>query len=260
SYRPDLLADAPRTWTDVLELAREERVVMPGFPADVFLNFMGFCVTLGGTFAHEGGAFIECDAGLAALDVLRELAARLPPQVWDWNPIAMYEAMGSSEAHAYCPFAYTYSNYARVAFVPHPLRFAEPPTLEGYGPVRTILGGTGLAVSRRCRHIDTALVYALAVSGAEWQRGIYALAGGQPAHRLAWSDRLLNDVTGDFFSTTRASVERAVVRPRCPGYTEFQAAAGKPVVEYLRRGGPARRVIADLDGIYQTFCRQSGAI
>ena len=44
SFRPDLLADAGfaelSQWSEVLELARRGLVRMPGFPADLFLNFM----------------------------------------------------------------------------------------------------------------------------------------------------------------------------------------------------------------------------
>jgi multiple sugar transport system substrate-binding protein len=52
SYRPDLLSklgvEVPRTWSQVLDLARRGQVVMPGFHADVFLNFLALSASLDG--------------------------------------------------------------------------------------------------------------------------------------------------------------------------------------------------------------------
>ncbi|MGA3326938.1 MAG: extracellular solute-binding protein, partial [Terriglobia bacterium] len=51
SYRPDLLSqrgvNLPRTWAEVLDLARSRQVVMPGFHADVFLNFLALGASQG---------------------------------------------------------------------------------------------------------------------------------------------------------------------------------------------------------------------
>src|ERR1017187_2553501 len=51
SFRPDLLdrfgLEVPRDWNDVMALARLRRAQMPAFSADLFLNFMGLCVSRG---------------------------------------------------------------------------------------------------------------------------------------------------------------------------------------------------------------------
>src|ERR1700743_1610216 len=56
SYRPDLFEQhnlsLPTSWSDLLALAAKGHVRMPGFPADLFLNFMGLCVSLGSEVAE----------------------------------------------------------------------------------------------------------------------------------------------------------------------------------------------------------------
>jgi multiple sugar transport system substrate-binding protein len=61
SYRADLLErdrlQVPRIWDQVIALARRGLVRMPGFPADLFLNFMGMCVSKGSSVAHRDHLF-----------------------------------------------------------------------------------------------------------------------------------------------------------------------------------------------------------
>jgi multiple sugar transport system substrate-binding protein len=224
-------------------------VVIPGFPADVFLNFLGLCISLEGDYERDSSELFSLDAGLRAFEILHELAAFLPASAWDWNPIAVYEAMAGEGHHAYCPFAYTYNNYARDGFARFRLRFTDPPAVEAEHPVRTILGGTGLAISTFSHNPEAAFSYAQAV--VEWQSGIYALAGGQPALRQAWSAPSLNTIAGGFFQDTLPSLERAVIRPRYAGYTEFQAVAGEPLVECLRHGGAPRQALEKVRELYR---------
>ena len=51
SYRPDLLGryglEQPQTWQDLLALARQGRVIMPGIEIDTLMNFYMLCATQG---------------------------------------------------------------------------------------------------------------------------------------------------------------------------------------------------------------------
>lgn len=257
SYRPDLFdrlgLQVPHTWDEVLDLARKKLVVMPGFHPDVFLNFMGLYVSL--TTDGSGNFFELNDSETAqrCLEDLRELASHMPDAAFEWNPISVYEQMAATDHYAYCPFAYSYSNYSRAGFAKHPIVFAEPVLLSGGVPQCTILGGTGIAISARCGAVQTAVEYAMQVAGAEWQRTIYGLGGGQPALLSAWRDATLNLVSHQFFERTLGAMERAHVRPRHSGYIEFQGKAGVPIVQYLRKGGSTAGVLEEL----RTLWRQS---
>lgn len=255
SLRPDLLERAgaaiPKTWSDLVSLARKGLVVMPGFAADVFLNFMGLCVSHGTAVAENAEEFVDFKTGERCLDELRELAVCMPDQIYAWNPIAVYEHLAAEELHAYCPFAFSYSNYSRAGFARRVVLFANPVRLDDGCPLRTVLGGAGIAISARCMAPDLALEYVTNVAGADWQQTLYGLGGGQPARRIAWQNDVLNRITHGFFERTLESVEAAYLRPRYAGYVEFQAKAGAPIVQYLRRGGSARNVLEKVNRLYR---------
>lgn len=255
SLRPDLLAAAgcsePRGWSEMLQLARRGLVRMPGFPADLFLNFMGICVSHGSSLAAEDGSMFDRSMALQALKELRELACSMPEEIYRWNPIALYERMSSTDDFAYCPFAYSYSNYSRAGFAARHVRFGDPVVLDGGLPMRTVLGGTGLAISKHCSTIDLALEYSLYVSGRICQSTLYGVCGGQPARRSAWENDELNRLTDGFFQRTLAGIQRACVRPRYPGYVQLQEKAGLPIAKYLREGGSAHLVLDHIDALYR---------
>ena len=255
SLRPDLLdhlcLEEPKTWGEMMDLARLGWVRMPGFPADLFLNFMGLCVSRGSSVAANPEQLVDHEIGARCLEDIGALAARMPDEIYGMNPIALYERMTSEDTIAYCPFAYTYSNYSRNGFGAKHVRFSNPVALDGDMPMRTVLGGTGIAISTGCEDISLALKYSLFVADRTCQRTLYGMCGGQPARRSAWSDTLLNQITDDFFSRTVASMETAYVRPRYFGYVGLQERAGVPIVEYCRHRGNAQQVLDQIDTLYR---------
>lgn len=255
SYRPDLLerrgAELPKSWDDVLGLARRKLVIMPGFHVDVFLNFLALYVSERGTAVWDSEGSFDGETARICLNQMRELASCMPDEIYAWNPIRIYEHMVATDLHAYCPFAYTYSNYSRAGFAERQLLFSNPVALSGDRPLRTVLGGTGLAISARCKAVTVALSYAKCVTSAEWQRTLYALSGGQPSRRSAWQDKTVNQVSSGFFERTLNTVESAFLRPRYPGYIQFQEAAGLSIVEYLRNGGNPTLVVRKLEALYR---------
>jgi multiple sugar transport system substrate-binding protein len=255
SLRPDLLSarghSAPESWSEILELACRGLVRMPGFPADLFLNFMGICVSRGSPIAMGEDMLFSRSVAIQALGDLRELASWMPDEIYDWNPITLYEHMCSTDEFAYCPFAYTYSNYSRSGFAVKRIRFADTVALAVGVPMRTILGGTGLAISKSCAIPDIALEYSLYVSGRICQGSLYGVCGGQPSRRSAWEDEELNRLTDGFFKRTLPSIQRAFVRPRYPGYVSLQEVAGLPIAKYLREGGSAELTMDEIDSAYR---------
>jgi multiple sugar transport system substrate-binding protein len=254
SYRADLLErsghQVPSTWDQVIELARRGLVRMPGFPADLFLNFMGMCVSRGSSVAF-GDRLLDHAVATRCLEELRELASYMPETIYTMNPIGLYEAMAASDEFAYCPFAYTYSNYSRLGFAAHPLLFANPVSLRGGSSLRTVLGGTGIAVSATCAEMEEALAFCLFVTGRDCQCHLYGICGGQPASNAAWRNSLLNRISGEFFERTLSSIESAYVRPRYPGYVTLQKTAGIPIASFLRGESSAGQTLESLDNLYR---------
>jgi multiple sugar transport system substrate-binding protein len=126
----------------------------------------------------------------------------------------------------------------------------------GGRPLRSTLGGTGLAIARRCQHVDLAVAYARFVASPECQRGMYVTSGGQPGHRRAWLDPAVNRACNNFFMATLATLDDAYLRPRYAGYIPFQDHAGPVVHRYLREGGDPRATLAEVDALYRESVRQ----
>ena len=251
AWRPDLIAvgDLPRTWADLLELARTGRVLFPGIPVDTLMNFYLVCSTLGEDVAQSAERVVSAEVGAQALRMLRKLAESLDPLFFDLNPIGVYEAMTLTDRFAYCPFAYGYSNFSRDGYARRPLEFGDLVEIDGRR-CRTTLGGAGLAISSRCASVEAALDYAAFVADPLCQRTLYFENGGQPGHRSAWTDERVNRACRNFFVNTLPALDRAFLRPRYSGYLHFQDRAGSSIRDYLRRGGDERTVLERLDLLY----------
>lgn len=255
-WREDLLASlgvgVPRTWDDVLALARRGHVEVPAAPINCLMNFYTFCLAAGETPFASKQFVASRETSLAALDRLRELLSPGDAEAWNRNPIASHELVASAANTrlAYCPLAYGYSNYARPGFAAHRLAFGEPPALHG-AALRTTLGGAGLAVSAFSRHRAAALAYAEFVASGQIQRTLYTQSGGQPGYRSAWLDAANNRDTGDYFARTLPVLDRAFVRPHFPGYICFQEAGALIVHAALRGELPAETAIDRLNRLYR---------
>jgi len=237
SFRPDLLTkhhlDFPGTWSELLALADAGHCVMPGFPADLFLNWWMLVDALSVPGGTDPEMICDPESGKNAMDLLRRLSEKMPTEIFGWNPIAIAERMTSSDSIAHCAFAYSYNNYCRPSFSSRPLQYGSLPILDGTS-LRSIIGGTGIAITRRCVDVGSALDYALFTGSAPVQSGIYALAGGQPSRREAWTDSGLNSICGGFLTSALRDQEQALVRPRYNGYVPLQEEAGIPLQHYLK--------------------------
>lgn len=254
AYRPDLLeryeAAVPKTWEELLALARRGLVALPAIPIDSLMNFYMLCLALGEEPFINPEQMVSPMVGAAALEHLRELVSLCDPACLRRNPIATYEALVNGDGLVYSAFAYGYSNYTRPDYTGHPLRFTGLVEFNGQ-PLRSTLGGTGLAISKRCQNVEAAVAYTRFVGSSECQRGMYFTSGGQPGHRRAWVDPAVNRASHNFFLDTLPTLDQAYLRPRYPGYIKFQDHAGPVVHRYLGEGGNPKSTLAELDILYR---------
>ena len=263
SWRPDLLEHAdvtpPRTWAEAVALARRGLAVIPGFNADLFLHFIMLVKALGAEPCADSEAIAPPEIMQRAAGMLRELTEPMPRQIFELNPILVAERMTTTDDFAWNAFAYTYNNYARPHFAAKPLRFGNLISLAAGGPrLRSVLGGTGIAISAHCPQVAAAIDYALFVARGNVQKGVYVQAGGQPAHRAAWDDPLADQLCGGFFSATRLTQSEAIVRPRYSGYVALQTDGGKTLQEYLRDGRSLAATLEKLNALYRASRTRGG--
>lgn len=261
SYRNDLMkalsCELPATWEDLIELAKTGRVIFPAIPIDSLMNFYMLCSTQGEDPCVSDDEVVSRSSGRLALEQLRELACLCPKEIFQWNPIQVYEALTAVDDFVYCPFAYGYSNYARRGYAKHVLHFTDMVSVGAHGKLKSTLGGTGLAISVNCRHIDIAVRYAEYTASPVCQSTLFVENGGQPGHRSAWTDEEVNRRCNNYFRATLPALDRAYLRPRYSGYLHFQDNAGQWVRAYMMDGGSADRVLDEMNKLYRES-RQGG--
>ena len=242
SCRPDLLGAlspaVPDTLDEVLQLGQKARkagkcIVVPACPTDAISLFLTLSSNLGYPTLEEGECLVDDSGAREVLDRLHGLIDLAHPRSVEWNPIQVYDFMISGSDAVYCPYAFGYSNYSRVGN-PVRLKFMNAPAAGRRGCAGTMLGGTGVAISKLSPHPLQAVAYAKWLVSSEHQRGTYFREGGQPASLAAWTDSSVNAMAGDFFSATLPTLQTAYLRPRFDGFVRFFEAAGIEINRCLR--------------------------
>jgi multiple sugar transport system substrate-binding protein len=255
SYRADLLernsTGIPRTWEQLLTLAKKGKVAVPGIPIDTLMNFYMFCIANGEEPFKNKEDVISEKTGMLALATMKELYSLLDKKMFNFNPIAVAEVMTKTDDYWYCPFAYCYSNYSRTGYADHALVYNDLVTFGSSGRFRGTLGGTGLAVSAFSKHPEQALQFAKEIVSGKCQSTFYLEHGGQPGHRSAWLSESSNVLCNGFFANVLPVMENGYMRPRYNGYLHFQDLAGEPIQKYLFRGGSAADTLLQVNRIYK---------
>ena len=211
------MAARPRTWDEALRaVARHSTTLCLGGP-HALLMYNAIRIALGDPHV--------------ALDVMAGLVAHADREISQRSLIAVLDAMSSPEGPVYCPLVFGYVTYRQ-------LNAFDAPT--GPGGIGSVLGGTGVAVTRSCSDLDAARAQLRRLISPAVQIDRYAEWGGQSTLRAAWR-------TPAFYRETIATVEQAWVRPRDPGYIEFQSRASAEIREGLLDGTPPRRILQRLE-------------
>ena len=254
SYRKDLLEKnnmlIPKTWEDVIALAKKDKIAVAAIPIDLLMNFYTFCIAHGNKPFQNEDEVIDSEAGSLAIETMKELYSLVDKKMFSCNPIAVAELMSTTNDYWYCPFAYCYSNYSRTGYAKHLLNYTDVVEYGGK-KLRTTIGGTGLAVSVFSKHKEIAVDFAQWIVSGEMQRTLYVQHGGQPGHRSAWLDEGVNQLTNNFFKNILPVMDNGYVRPRYNGYLHFQDQAGFPLQKCLMENGNAAQALKEMNKIYQ---------
>jgi multiple sugar transport system substrate-binding protein len=250
ALRPDLVGGAPpRSWAEVVALSRAKPAALSVAGPHIFLCLMSMAVAIGNP-PDDSDRFLSDATFGAALALLEELYRRSPDWALHLNPIGLLEAMANGDDLALVPLVYGYVNYTRPPPDRRPIAFAEAPAGPS-GRRGSILGGTGIAITKRARP-DPALFDHLAwLMSTDTQRGFIPLHAGQPSHRLAWSDADVNRNSGQFYASTFSTTENAFVRPRFDGYIAFQSKAADVLRAALSERTAHARVIGDIRQLWR---------
>ncbi len=247
----------PETWDDVVRLSETHPVALSIAGPQAILNLFALCAALG----HEptGDDLLPDAVVREAWPILSRLHARAPVHTSALNPIGMLEAMAHTDAIALVPLVYGYVNYAAAMAGRQVLAFDDAPSAQPGGRRGSVLGGTGIAVSRRCTVTPPLLDHLAWLMSEAAQVRFIPHHAGQPSARAAWSDAGIDAVWAGFYRRTAATVCDALVRPRFDGYVAFQTEAAAIVRAGLDGGLTAKAVLEELRIIWRDRRAATGA-
>lgn len=248
AWVPGRIAAPAEDWDEVIALAKDGRLTIPLRPPHSLMSLFSLSGMNGVTLPVDGDELFPVEAR-TAYEQLAELATIVDPAAYGQDPITVFEAMAEPDAQlAAAPLIYGYVSYALDGFRPARIAFTDVPAADPHG---TALGGTGIAVSAFGKTPERAAAFAQWVASGAAQRGLYAEAGGQPAHADAWSDPAVNAPVAGFYANTRATLDHAWLRPRHDGYMAFQHEASLRLNAALRTGESAASALAALNAMFR---------
>ena len=251
AYRKDLIGSLPKNWNDLIDLAKQEKVIWPLKPVHAISSFYSIYNNIGVIFNPSNRDFVVKDQCIETLKMMKNIADLLPEECFEMDPIDTAESMSENNHIVYCPYLYGFSNYSRQDFRANILIYTNVIDLSGKGSVGTHLGGTGIAVSAQSKNKNYAMDYAYWIAGSDCQKKTYYENGGQPGNAVAWEDQKINYETNSFFSNTRQTLDEAWVRPKHNGYMNFQDEGGNIINEYLQTSGDEEKIYEKLKSEYK---------
>lgn len=228
-HRPDLVGEVPRSWPEVPAFAARHRTALCLAGPHAFLGFLGVCAArTGERVARVSGPLVDPGTAEASIALLQAMWRHCDREASLLDPIGIHQRLAGSDL-AYCPLTYGYASYGVPEGGGHRLAWSAAPTWLAGRP-GSVLGGTGLALSRRCvEHLDTVRGYVRRLLADDVASRLVPEHGGQPAHRGAWESSTVDSAWGGYYSATRSSLDTAWRRPRRPGWIAYQEQASELV-------------------------------
>jgi multiple sugar transport system substrate-binding protein len=224
-----------------VELSRDVRAVVPTTGPHLFLTLCAIAVG-DGARPGTGAQFLDEDQVGAALETLRHFVPAHPGSATH-NPITVLEQMTGSDAPRYRPHVYGYVNYAGA------LRVGDAPRGRS-GRRGSVLGGTGIAFTARCRPDAALLEHVKWLLRPEVQRGFLVANAGQPGSVAAWDDPGVDAAAHGFYSGTRATLDDAWIRPRHDGAIAFQQRSADAVRDCVFGHRDGTRLAVTINDLY----------
>jgi multiple sugar transport system substrate-binding protein len=258
--RQDLLhGTVSDTWEDVVNLSCKYPVALSLAGPHAILTLFSIAVSLGAELGVEQRLFPP-RLGEAALEILDAVYRRTKTTSHRLNPIDILETMATSDDLAFCPLIYGYVNYAATSdSARSAISFSNAPRITG-GSIRgSILGGTGIGLSKQCEVSRELLSHLLWLLSGETQTTFIPAHDGQPSARMAWNDSKVNNSWGNFYRSTVETIEQAYVRPRHSGYIDFQKIAAQIVRTGLETGASSTSTVQALEQAFgKSFQNEKG--
>lgn len=248
--RSEMRDHVPATWEEVLTFAKESgRVALSLQGPHAVLTAFSIYASMG---CQLGETRLFNEDAEAVFDLLSKIYTYAPQGSDSLNPIELLEAIQTRDQIDLCPLVFGYVNYAQ-GNPSRALHFANAPVWQLGGAHGSVIGGTGLALSKKCRPTPELLTHLRWLLSSEAQNCFIPDQAGQPSALSAWQDTAINTQARGFYRDTLLTMQKATIRPRFNGYIPFQSAAS----EVIRKGLEARiepsAFVEKINALHQQF-------
>ncbi|GLY71567.1 extracellular solute-binding protein [Amycolatopsis taiwanensis] len=265
--------EVPRRWGAVEQFALRygrEAVLLAANPTHLWCTLLSLCEAVAAAAPDrsqkrqaDGRPDWWRDTGIdpevlaAALELAAALLRHCAPESLASDPITVLERLADrADTAIYSPLVFGYITYSRSRGRAAVVRFTDAPTVHGLdATVGTLAGGVGLSVSAESEFPGDAAEFVRYATSAPVQRGRYSTAGGQAGRRSVWTDDRINEQVADFYRGTVATMDRAFLRPRLPGYPAYQRAASHTLHTALTNGTPTGDIVSSLNRLWRNHVR-----
>ena len=255
ALRADIIGrdHGPETWSDVLLLADRYPVALSLSGPHALLTFFSICSGIAGSETRPATDDVFDDhVCVEAYGLLQKLYEKVVKAYLNENPIALLDRMSSGDDIALCPLIYGYVNYSMIDRTGERdlITFVNAPKISKSHIPGSTIGGTGIAVSRGAKITQALLDHIRYLMSPHYQIGFSPDHAGQPSFEKAWRDLKLNEQASQFYLATLDTLHNAWVRPRYPGYVQFQSDGSAMLRAALAEGLPAEETVRRLKAIY----------
>jgi multiple sugar transport system substrate-binding protein len=262
AYRPDLLSEVPRSIISMLNLARKLyndgacKIALSLTPLHAHSTFLSILANIDRKIWNRHFHEIDDSAIHKALSILEEMGDYVHRISFDSDPIKLLDYMATTDEICYAPYIYGYFNYSRNRYRSNIVLFSAVPSSTTM-PIGAVLGGAGIAVSRRAEgSLDIIRRFLLWLLNRDVQINIYFKGYGQPSNIYAWIDENVNLETNDAYLNTLSTVIHAYPRPNFPGFTKIHEESGKIIQKFLSNNEKIDITIKELKTIYRDHLSQ----
>lgn len=250
--RPDIDAPQPKHWEEFLASdAKKFKALTPLLPVDAFDMLLSIVAGRGeADLPYSTQNFVSDENGIYALDIIKALYKLGPAEAANMNPIAVLEALSTSNEFACSPCLFGYVNYARPGFRDHTLEYFDLPLCQNQPLPRGILGGAGIGVSAQTKAMDAAIKFAQWVTSESVQSGVYLQNEGQPANRHTWLAKKNDPQYKGFFQGGFHTIDNAWTRPRDTWFLGFVDDACEIMPDFFRKDLTSQECLKRLNTAY----------
>lgn len=227
----------------------DKKILIPLCSTDIWCVFLSLCATVSdGNFITIENGFDEKYA-VEQVNMIKKLIKISDNNPLELNPINILDLMGSDDKYVYSPLLFGYVNYSIKGEYRNLINFYDTPLVKR-GKTAALLGGAGIAISTKSRNKKEAAKFVEYISSKEVQESSYFVYGGQPSHKAAWKNRKNNEISNNFFKNTYCTLEDAYVRPRFPGWNDYQDEASVLLHKDISNNIDSERIVKNLNDLF----------